>query len=134
MSDVCVCQHPRRDPEAGLANLARSMTGASTYTRIMAEHAVVIDISRYYPASGKRDELLSAMRQQAVAACDFEGCFGAQVCASDRDEQVLVAISRWASQQALDAFANSSTFVSEREGLISLLARPSEHEHLSSVS
>lgn len=100
----------------------------------MVEHALVIDVSRYSPSSGKREELLAAMKKQAAAASEFEGCFGAQVCTSDRDEQQLVAISRWASSRSLEAFANSPSFIHEREALTSLLARPAEHEHLQSLS
>jgi len=45
----------------------------------MAEHATVIDVSRYYPAEGKRAELLDAMRRLAAAASQAPGCFGSQV-------------------------------------------------------
>jgi|SRR5215467_465989 len=100
----------------------------------MAEHAVVIDVSRYYAASGRREELLAAMQRLAVTASGWEGCFGAQVCVSDRDEEALVAISRWESEEGLDAFANSPAFVAERERMSSLLARPAEHEHFRPVA
>jgi len=96
----------------------------------MAEHALIIDVSRYYPASGKREELLAAMHALAATTGGSEGCFGAQVCTSDRDEEALVAISRWASGEALEAFADSPEFVAERERMSFLLAGPAEHEHL----
>ena len=94
----------------------------------MDDHAVVIDVSRYYAASGGREELLAAMHRLAATASAWEGCFGAQVCASDRDQEALVAISRWEAEAALDAFANSPAFVADRERMSSLLARPAEHE------
>jgi quinol monooxygenase YgiN len=94
------------------------------------EHASVIDVSRYYPASGKRDELLSAMKRMAQRAAESKGCFGAQACVSDHDQDALVAISRWESQSALDGFANSPEFVHERDGMTSLLSRPAHREHL----
>lgn len=100
----------------------------------MADHAVVIDVSRYYPASGKREELLTAMHALAATTSGSEGCFGAQVCASDRDEEALVAISRWASYQALEAFADSPEFVAEWERMSFLLARPAEREHFRSLA
>lgn len=99
----------------------------------MAEHAAVIDVSRYYPASGKRDELLQAMRMLAAEAAETDGCFGAQVCASDRDPEALVGISRWRDAAALDAFASAPEFVSRRQGLTSLLGRPAERDHYRSV-
>ena len=95
----------------------------------MADHATVIDVSRYYPSEGKRDELLAAMRRLAGAASSAPGCFGAQVCASDRDGEALVAISRWESDQALEQFARDPAFVSDRDGLAGLLAREAEREH-----
>lgn len=95
----------------------------------MAEHAKVIDVSRYYPVHGKRDDLMSAMKELAAKAASSPGCFGAQVCESDQENTALVAISRWASQSDLDGFAESPTFVKERERLASLLARPAQREH-----
>ncbi len=97
----------------------------------MTEHAAVIDISRYYPAPGKRDELLRAMKQMAERAAASDGCFGAQACDSDQDEEALIAVSRWESQSSLDKFAQSPEFVHEREQLTSLLAQPARREHLS---
>ena len=99
----------------------------------MAEHAIVIDVSRYYPAQGKRQELLSAMKTMADRAGESKGCFGAQACESDSDGESLVAISRWASRADLDAFARSADFVTEREKLASLLGRNAEREHLTPV-
>jgi quinol monooxygenase YgiN len=96
----------------------------------MAEHASVIDVSRYYPAQGKRDDLLAAMKQLADKAASSSGCFGAQACESDQDHDSLVAISRWASQADLDAFANSADFIHERERLTALLSREARREHL----
>ena len=99
----------------------------------MAEHAHVIDVSRYYGAQGKRHELVTAMKQLAEKASASKGCFGAQVCESDHDHDALVAVSRWSSQADLDAFANSSDFVHDRERLTSLLGKPAQREHLRPV-
>ena len=96
----------------------------------MAEHAAVIDVSRYYPASGKRDELLDAMKKIADLAASSEGCFGAQACVSDQDGDALIAISRWESRSALDGFAESPDFMQERERLTSLLSKPAHREHM----
>jgi|ERR671923_3027887 quinol monooxygenase YgiN len=96
----------------------------------MAEHAAVIDVSRYYPAPGKRDELLDAMRTIAAMAASSNGCFGAQACDSDQDPEALIAVSRWDSQSSLDSFAESPAFTRERERLTSLLSKPAQREHL----
>ncbi len=95
----------------------------------MTEHASVIDVSRYYPAAGKRRQLLEAMKRMAERAAATDGCFGAQACESDQDAEALVAISRWSSRAALDQFAGSPDFVKEREQLASLLAKPAHREH-----
>lgn len=103
------------------------------YTFGMADHASVIDVSRYYPAQGKRQDLLEAMKQLAAKAAASRGCFGAQACESDQDRESLVAVSRWASQADLDAFAGSPDFVQERQRLSALLARQAQREHLKPV-
>jgi quinol monooxygenase YgiN len=99
----------------------------------MAEHAHVIDVSRYYPAQGKRQELLTAMKQLAEKATASKGCFGAQACESDHDRDALIAVSRWSSQADLDGFAGAPDFVHDRERLTSLLAKPAQREHLRPV-
>jgi quinol monooxygenase YgiN len=99
----------------------------------VAEHAVVVNVSRYRPAAGKRDELLQAMKRMAERASGAEGCFGAQACASDRDREDLVAISRWESRRSLDAFAGTAASATEREHLEGLLAGPADRENLTPV-
>ena len=99
----------------------------------MTERAAILDVSRYHPAPGQREALLGVMQRMASKAAGAEGCFGAQVCESDQDPEALVATSRWASRAAMEAFASSPGFVEERGRFAALLARPSEHEHLSPV-
>ena len=96
----------------------------------MPEHAVVVDVSRYHAAPGKREELLAAMKRIADQAAASDGCFGAQACASNQEPEVLVAVSRWNSTAALDAFASGAAATAERERLTALLDRPPRHEHL----
>jgi quinol monooxygenase YgiN len=96
----------------------------------MDEHAVVIDVSRYHPVDGKREELLAAMKRLARQASAAEGCFGAQACASDQEPNTLIAISRWKSATALQSFAATAATMAERERLTALLDRPAGHEHL----
>jgi quinol monooxygenase YgiN len=99
----------------------------------MEEHAVVVDVSRYRPASGKRDELVAQMKKIAERAGKAEGCFGAQVCTSNGDSGELVAVSRWKSAQALDAFARDVATTAAREKLTELLGGRAQHEHLTPI-
>lgn len=99
----------------------------------MADHATVVDVSRYYPADGKRDGLLNAMHRLADTVSKAPGCFGSQVCTSDQDPDALIAVSRWESAAALQSFAESPEFVDERQGLTDLLGKESVREHLTSA-
>jgi quinol monooxygenase YgiN len=99
----------------------------------MVEHAVVVNVSRYRAAPGRRDDLLAAMRQMAARAAEEEDCFGAQTCSSDRDGETLVAVSRWRSADALRRFHETAASVAEREHLSGLLAAPPEHENLTTL-
>ncbi|HYM49409.1 MAG TPA: antibiotic biosynthesis monooxygenase family protein [Candidatus Limnocylindrales bacterium] len=96
----------------------------------MADHAAVVNVSRYRPAQGKRDQLLAAMKTMAQRAAQAKGCFGAQACASDRDHEDLVAVSRWESRQALEAFASTAASAAEQDHLKNLLHGPADRENL----
>jgi quinol monooxygenase YgiN len=99
----------------------------------MEEHAAVVDVSRYRPAPGKRDDLLAQMKKIAEQASKADGCFGAQVCTSNGDGGVLVAVSRWKSAQALDTFARDVATAAARDKLTDLLGGRAQHEHLTPV-
>lgn len=99
----------------------------------MAEHAAVINVSRYRPASGKRNELLKAMKRMAERANQARGCFGAQCCESDSDRDDLVAVSRWETQQALDAFSGTAAVAADHDHLQGLLQGPANRENLKPV-
>jgi quinol monooxygenase YgiN len=96
----------------------------------MAEHAAVINVSRYRPATGKRSDLLAAMKRMADRATEAKGCFGAQACESDQDREDLIAISRWESAHALDEFSKTAASISEREHLKSLVSGETRRENL----
>jgi len=99
----------------------------------MAEHAAVVNVSRYRPAPGKRSDLMAAMKRMAARAADARGCFGAQACESDQDKEDLIAVSRWESVQALEAFSSAATSVTEQDHLKGLLAGPARRENLRPV-
>ena len=96
----------------------------------MAEHAAVVNVSRYRPAPGKRSALLAAMKRMAERAAETKGCFGAQACESDQDREDLIAVSRWESAQALNAFADTAESIAEQDHLKGLLAGPARRENL----
>lgn len=96
----------------------------------MADHAHVVNVSRYRPASGKREQLMSAMKRMAQRAAEANGCFGAQACVSDRDQQDLIAVSRWESSDALHTFSNTAASAAEQDQLKGLLAGPAQRENL----
>jgi len=97
----------------------------------VAEHASVVRILRFKPAAGKRDELVARLEQGAEDIRKREGCFGVQVCTVRERPDELAVISRWASQSALDAFAQASQ--PQRESLYALAAGAPEVEHLAPI-
>jgi len=99
----------------------------------MDEHAAVLDVSRYRPADGKRDEMLAEMKKIAERATQAEGCFGAQVCTSNSEAGTFVAVSRWKSRQALEKFSGEVATTASRDRLTDLLAGRAQHEHLTPV-
>ena len=94
----------------------------------MAEHASVIRLLRFQPAAGKRDELIRRLEEGVQDIRKREGCFGAQICQVRETPGVIVAVSRWASQAAVDLFLQDSA--AQRAELGSFLAAPAEAEHL----
>ncbi len=99
----------------------------------MDEHAAVVDVSRYRPADGKREEMLAEMKKIAERATRSEGCFGAQVCTSSSDSGAFVAVSRWKSRQALEKFSGEVATRASQERLTDLLGGRAQHEHLTPV-
>ncbi len=94
----------------------------------MAEHASVVRLTRFQPAAGKRDELIRVLEEGAQGIRQLEGCFGAQICTVHETPGVIVAISRWASQSAVDKFVQDSA--AQRAELGPLVAAPPASEHL----
>src|SRR5438105_3132627 len=94
----------------------------------MAEHASIVRLTRFQPASGKRDELIRRLIEGAEGIRELEGCFGAQICTVRENPDVIVAISRWASQAAVDNFLRTTE--TQRAELAKLAAGPPASEHL----
>ena len=87
------------------------------------QHAVVLDVSRYRPAAGNRDEVLAEVKKLVDRAARADGCYGAQVCLSSSDRDALIAVSRWKSRAALEKFSSEAPSVDGR----------TQHEQLTPV-
>ncbi len=70
----------------------------------MTEHAGLIQVTTFRPASGRRDELLVLCAETQERAAAAGGCFGAQTCTVQEDPDAVVAISRWRDRPSLEAF------------------------------
>jgi quinol monooxygenase YgiN len=97
----------------------------------MAEHANVVRVARFRPATGRREELVSRLQSGAEGIQQREGCFGAQICTVHEDPDVVVAISRWASQAALDQFLSDTT--AQRAEAAALTTEPPTTETFVSI-
>lgn len=97
----------------------------------MAEHAHIVRIARYQPAPGKRGELLKRLQDGVPQVRDMEGCFGVQICESRESPGELVAVSRWASQSALDLFLREAS--AEMGELAQLMTGAPATEHFMSI-
>src|SRR5205814_10311736 len=70
----------------------------------MTEHAGLIQVTTFWPAPGRRDEVLGLCAQTQERAAVADGCFGAQTCTVDEDPDAVAAISRWRDRRSLEAF------------------------------
>ncbi len=95
----------------------------------MADHARLVRVNRFRPAAGKEKEVVDGLKKMRERAAAAEGCFGAQVSRSREDPEVLVFISRWADEAALERFRADPWFVPEQARLRALLSE-AHHEHL----
>ncbi len=75
----------------------------------MAEHAIVIRVSHFQPASGKREQLVEQLEALSATIRSMDGCFGVQVCSIREAPEPVVVVSRWANQAALDRLMQSGT-------------------------
>ncbi len=97
----------------------------------MAEHANVVRIARFRPAPGRRDELVNRLKSGVEGIRQRDGCFGAQICTVAENPDVLVALSRWASQAALDQFLSDSS--AQRAEAAAFTAEPPSTETFVSI-
>jgi quinol monooxygenase YgiN len=97
----------------------------------VAEHASVVRVTHFQPASGKRQELTAALQSMADAIRSAEGCFGVQVCAVRELPDVVAIISRWSDQGSLDRVLQGSAV--DMSKVESLVSSPPASEHLTPV-
>jgi quinol monooxygenase YgiN len=95
----------------------------------MTDHATVIEVERFAPADGKAGELLIDLKGVRDLADHAPGCFGAQVCRSQEDPEVLVLIARWRDDAAVEQFGRSPELRAALATVDTLLARARQSEH-----
>jgi len=95
------------------------------------EHASIVRVARFRPASGQRDALLTRVQGAVDGIRQREGCFGAQVCSVREDPEAIVIISRWSNQAALDQFLSDSA--DQRAGAAAFTQGPVATETFVSV-
>ncbi len=99
----------------------------------MNEHASVVQVSRHYPADGRRDEVAGVLRVLAEDARKAKGCFGAQLTESDQDGHALVLVARWDSQQAMERFKRQPEYTGFEREIAESLRRAPETELFTTV-
>lgn len=94
----------------------------------MAEHATVIRVTHFQPLPAKLDELVGRLQSGVATIRSTDGCFGVQLCNVRETPGVVVVVSRWASQAALDVILKSGTL--DTNAIKDLIAAPPTSEHL----
>jgi quinol monooxygenase YgiN len=97
----------------------------------MAEHASVVRIARFRPASGRREELVNRLQSGVEGIRQREGCFGAQICTLREDQDAVVVISRWEHETALEQFLSDTA--AQRSEAAALTAEPPTTETFVSI-
>jgi quinol monooxygenase YgiN len=97
----------------------------------MAEHAQIIRLARYRPDPGQRETMLAQLQEQVQAMRSLPGLFGAQVCTSQEDPDVLIVVSRWENEIAMRGQGRPQ--VGERVQAAAELAEREKIEHLFSL-
>jgi quinol monooxygenase YgiN len=97
----------------------------------MAEHANVVRVARFHPAQGGREEVVNRLQSGIDGIRQRDGCFGAQICTVREDPDVIVIVSRWVSQAALDQFLSDT--VDQRAQAAALLSEPAKTETFVSI-
>jgi len=97
----------------------------------MAEHANVVRVAHFRPASGQREQLLARLQSGIDGIRQREGCFGAQICTVREDPDVIVIVSRWVSQAAVDQFLTDTA--AQRAEATALTSEPPATETFVSI-
>jgi quinol monooxygenase YgiN len=90
-------------------------------------HARVIRVARFQPLPGKHDELITRIKPGVEAMRTGDGCFGVQVCNVREAAGIVVVVSRWANQAALDVILNAG--ILNQNTIKDLVTGPPSIEH-----
>jgi quinol monooxygenase YgiN len=85
----------------------------------------ILAIAEMFGISGRRQELVAALRREELAAAAEDGCTRYVFAATLVDPDTFLLVSEWVSQDALDAHYRSAEFATLQHDLHGLLARPS---------
>jgi quinol monooxygenase YgiN len=97
----------------------------------VAEHASVVRVAHFPVASSNRSSLISLLEPIAERIRGMEGCFGISICAVREAPDEVAAVSRWASQAALDKM--TQTGITENDEVRQLVAGQVRLEHFEPV-
>jgi quinol monooxygenase YgiN len=86
----------------------------------------VVAVADMFGLSGRREELVAALRGAEADATARPGCRRYTFAAALGDADRFVLVSEWDDQAALDAHYASPSFASFQFALQGLLAKPSE--------
>lgn len=98
----------------------------------MSEHATYVRVTTFMPDDGRREDLISYLKQMAVAVRRQDGCFGTQICTADHEPGAVTVISRWRDQSAFAAFQDSDAGAGLKQ-VLQFLASPPATIHLRSL-
>lgn len=86
----------------------------------------VVAVAHIEGIHGRRAELVELMRATAAAAREHPGCLAYDFTAAVDDPDHFVLVAEWRDDPSLRAYYASASFAAYQEGLLGLLARPSE--------
>jgi quinol monooxygenase YgiN len=97
----------------------------------MPEHANVVRVARFRSGPGRREDILSRLQSGIEGIRQRDGCFGAQICSVREDPDVIVVVSRWTTEGALDQFLSDTA--SQRAEAAALTTEPPTTETFVSI-
>jgi len=86
----------------------------------------VVALAHVEGIHGRRSELVELMRATAALARAHDGCLAYDFAASLDDADHFLLVAEWRDEPSLRAYYRSDGFAAYQQGLLGLLAQPSE--------